>query len=208
MKQTLGQVIREARQELRILQKDLAKQLKISASYLSHIEKGRETRPSRDLLDKISELLDLDTDYLKLLCLNAGTTSMRISDSDDRIIQDNLWSISKILKKHDHRCLMAVSLHLVSNLKEEKYKHATMYYYRAFDQWRSYYQSAPSSGFGRRIIESNFKGYQNAVGIIGKEPPWSYRDITALPDRMRARTTWGLANSDDQLEDLNEDESK
>ena len=69
-KGSLGYVLRLARWESGITQKDLASEVGVTASYLSMLENGKSRIPSESLLKKLATSLNLD--YLHLLSLSGA----------------------------------------------------------------------------------------------------------------------------------------
>lgn len=65
-KNTVGVRIKRLREDLDVLQKDLAAKIGIGNSHLSQIERG-EKRPTSETLASIAKALDTTTDYLLLL---------------------------------------------------------------------------------------------------------------------------------------------
>ena len=102
MKDTLGKVISNRREELGISQRELAKKVKISNSTVSRIENDDKITPDNNTLKAISEVLQIDYNYL--LALNK-----QIDDEPEiRIIQRAARNMDqgkkeemlKVLKKH------------------------------------------------------------------------------------------------------------
>ena len=60
---TLGPVIKQARQEMELTQKELSRRLGISRTYLIHIE-GSLKKPKYDLLFRIIRELNIDPDSI------------------------------------------------------------------------------------------------------------------------------------------------
>ena len=65
-KRTLGSVVREARDEARMTQRDLAAAIGVKSSHIAYIENGRR-RPSISLINRLSETLGLDAKELLVL---------------------------------------------------------------------------------------------------------------------------------------------
>ena len=65
-KRTLGPVVKEARDEARMTQRDLAAANGVKASQIAYIESGRR-RPSISLINRLSETLGLDAKELLVL---------------------------------------------------------------------------------------------------------------------------------------------
>ena len=61
---TFGRRIKQAREALGIRQRAMADSLKISPSYLSRIERGREPPPDPRIIRKLVRLLNCDPDEL------------------------------------------------------------------------------------------------------------------------------------------------
>jgi len=59
MRKTLGSVVRENREQMRMSQRELADQVGVKASHVAYIE-GNQRRPSLGLLLRIADLLGLD----------------------------------------------------------------------------------------------------------------------------------------------------
>jgi XRE family transcriptional regulator of biofilm formation len=59
MRKTLGSVVREHREQLRLSQRELADQVGVKASHIAYIE-GNQRRPSLRLLLRIADTLSLD----------------------------------------------------------------------------------------------------------------------------------------------------
>jgi transcriptional regulator with XRE-family HTH domain len=61
---TLGERIRELREELDLSVREVAKKLKVSAPFLSDVELGRR-HPSEDVLGRLASILKTTTEELK-----------------------------------------------------------------------------------------------------------------------------------------------
>lgn len=85
MKKTLGQRIRELRDELDLSLRELAKKVEgqaVSATHLSDIEQGNRF-PSDELLSKIAKALNTTVDHLKSFDTRPPIEEIkRISESD------------------------------------------------------------------------------------------------------------------------------
>jgi transcriptional regulator with XRE-family HTH domain len=66
MKKTLGSVVRENREQLRLSQRELADQVGVKASHIAYIE-GNQRRPSLRLLLRVADALSLDRWQLFML---------------------------------------------------------------------------------------------------------------------------------------------
>jgi transcriptional regulator with XRE-family HTH domain len=65
-KETLGQVIKQRRENFALTQRELAAKLGVKASHIAYLENGRR-RPSLSLLARIADTLDLEKQRLFLL---------------------------------------------------------------------------------------------------------------------------------------------
>ena len=81
-----GTFIRQLRIKQDVGQRELAKKIKISASYLNDIEKNKRPAPKTDVLKKISHVLKIDTKYLNNL---AGISKNQIAPDVYDYIKDN-----------------------------------------------------------------------------------------------------------------------
>mgnify|MGYP002353861388 FL=1 len=70
---TLGQIIKEARKEKRITQRDLAKSIDVDFTYISKIETGALEPPSETVINRIAKILDIDANELFLLAKKVPT---------------------------------------------------------------------------------------------------------------------------------------
>ena len=61
---SFGSYIRKARLDLGIGQRELAKKIKIAASYLNDIEKEKRSAPKLNVIKKLSEILNLNLNNL------------------------------------------------------------------------------------------------------------------------------------------------
>lgn len=60
----LGDNIKKARKNKKLSQKELAKQVGISASYIQQLELGQKNNPSLEILIKLGDILDIPLDLL------------------------------------------------------------------------------------------------------------------------------------------------
>jgi transcriptional regulator with XRE-family HTH domain len=74
---TLGDVLREARVDLDLGLRELARHLKKSPSYLSDIENDRRV-PSEDVLAELAKVLHLDFERLMALAGRLGSDTIRL----------------------------------------------------------------------------------------------------------------------------------
>lgn len=61
---TFGQIIKDARKEKRITQRDLAKMIDVDFSYISKIETGALEPPSEAVINKIARILEIEPNEL------------------------------------------------------------------------------------------------------------------------------------------------
>ena len=101
-KRTLGPVVKEARDEARMTQRDLATAVGIKASHIAYIENGRG-RPSISLINRLAETLGLDARELLVL---AHPEAKQIVDGDRPSAKrsDGAWprfvSNQALLRRH------------------------------------------------------------------------------------------------------------
>ena len=79
--QSLGEVLREARNRADLSLRDLAKKLSVTASYLSDIENDRRV-PSEDVLEQLARVFSLELDELMA---RAG----RVGDDGERYLKSH-----------------------------------------------------------------------------------------------------------------------
>ena len=70
---TFGKMIRDARKEKRITQRDLAKMIDVDFSYISKIETGALEPPSESVINKIAKVLEIDSNELFILAKKVPT---------------------------------------------------------------------------------------------------------------------------------------
>ncbi|MBN2500057.1 MAG: helix-turn-helix transcriptional regulator [Anaerolineales bacterium] len=90
----LGQYIINKRKEQGINQKDLAEKMDISPQYLNDIEHNRRNPQTKELLEKFSQHLDIDLDYLQYL---AGIIPEDIQEM--KLPEDKVIEIMKAFRK-------------------------------------------------------------------------------------------------------------
>lgn len=76
MHKSLGQAIRERREEKDFSVRELAKKIDVSAAFLSDVELGRR-HPSEDTLAKIARALSVPVDDLKVLDTRPAVEELR-----------------------------------------------------------------------------------------------------------------------------------
>jgi len=89
-KETLGEFIRRERESKGLKLREMARLIKVSATFLSKVE-TEDWKPGEDKLRKIAEILDCDADVLLAL---AGKVS---SDLED-IIKENPRQLAALLR--------------------------------------------------------------------------------------------------------------
>lgn len=84
MMKTLGERIRERREELDLSLREFAKKLACSAPFISDVELGRRF-PSEEMLDQIARVLKLDIDELRKFDQRAPLEDIkRITERDPK----------------------------------------------------------------------------------------------------------------------------
>lgn len=68
-----GQIIKDARKEKRITQRDLAKKIDVDFTYISKIETGALEPPSEAVINKIAKILDISSNELFLAAKKVPT---------------------------------------------------------------------------------------------------------------------------------------
>lgn len=115
---TLRGMLKRARRELGMTQRDLGKQIGVQASHIAYIETGKR-RPSLSLVGRIADALGLDRRELLFLChpeskylvgTTANPATKKPSDSWQRFVSDHA-----LLRRHhvtpaELRLLKQVSL--------------------------------------------------------------------------------------------------
>ena len=91
---TFGSYIRSLRIESGIGQRELAKKIDISPSYLNDLEKNKRNAPKVELINKLSILLKAD---LELLYNLAGDSIQSVPPDLSEYIENNPKTISLIL---------------------------------------------------------------------------------------------------------------
>ena len=78
-----GEVVRRRRLKARITLRAMARELGVSAAYVSDIELGHRNPPQDEMLAKIADLLDLDRDRLEYLAVfSRRRVSIDMRDKD------------------------------------------------------------------------------------------------------------------------------
>lgn len=86
-KQTFGAVVSLKRRARELNQSELARQLGISAAYLSDIENDRRSPSSEDLLEAFARELGVNA---SAMAIRAGQLPAKIRDLSDRLTEDQL----------------------------------------------------------------------------------------------------------------------
>jgi choline kinase/DNA-binding XRE family transcriptional regulator len=97
--ETFGLFIRKCRIKKDIGQRELAHKINVAPSYLNDIEKNKRTAPKKDLIKKISNILEID---LKLLYDLAGSSRNKIApDIEEYILENpNITSFLRSIKEN------------------------------------------------------------------------------------------------------------
>ena len=93
LNETFGSYIRNLRIKNKIGQRELAKKIGVSASYLNDIEKDKRAAPKNDVIKKISSILSIDLDFLNDL---AGNSKKSLAPDITEYIQNNPEVVSLI----------------------------------------------------------------------------------------------------------------
>ena len=93
LNETFGSHIRNLRIKNKIGQRELAKKIGVSASYLNDIEKDKRAAPKNDVIKKISSILSIDLDFLNDL---AGNSKKSLAPDITEYIQNNPEVVSLI----------------------------------------------------------------------------------------------------------------
>jgi transcriptional regulator with XRE-family HTH domain len=104
----VGDLLREWRQRRRLSQLDFAVEAEISSKHLSFLETGR-SRPSRDMLMKLAELLEVPLRARNTLLVAAGFAPMFAERKlDDPALQSAREAMELVLKGHEPYPAIAV----------------------------------------------------------------------------------------------------
>jgi choline kinase/DNA-binding XRE family transcriptional regulator len=93
LNETFGSHIRNLRIKNKIGQRELAKRIGVSASYLNDIEKDKRAAPKNNVIKKISSILSIDLDFLNDL---AGNSKKSLAPDITEYIQNNPEVVSLI----------------------------------------------------------------------------------------------------------------
>ena len=89
-----GQLIRQVRTELGFGQREFARLINVSASYLNEMELGKRPAPSNSVLDDIKDALDIDDEVFYDL---AGASRQGVAPDIQQFIQENK-SLNSLLR--------------------------------------------------------------------------------------------------------------
>jgi transcriptional regulator with XRE-family HTH domain len=107
----VGDLLREWRQRRRLSQLDFSVEAEISSKHLSFLETGR-SRPSRDMLLKLAELLEVPLRERNTLLISAGFAPMFSERKlDDPSLQAARDAMEMVLKGHEPYPAIAVDRH-------------------------------------------------------------------------------------------------
>lgn len=88
----LGRLVRARRDDLRLTQEDVARELGVERSYIGHIESGRIKQPSREMLAQLSRILGIPLHDLAVATYSAGqqepVTAPGPDEAETRMIVD------------------------------------------------------------------------------------------------------------------------
>jgi transcriptional regulator with XRE-family HTH domain len=111
MTRPVGEMLREWRQRRRLSQLDFAVEAEISSKHLSFLETGR-ARPSRDMVLRLTELLDVPLRERNTLLVAAGFAPMFSERAlNDPALQSARAAVDLILKGHEPYPALAVDRH-------------------------------------------------------------------------------------------------
>lgn len=107
----VGDLLREWRQRRRLSQLDFATEAEISSKHLSFLETGR-SHPSRDMLLKLTELLEVPLRERNTLLVAAGFAPMFAERKlDDPALQSARDAMEMVLKGHEPYPAVAIDRH-------------------------------------------------------------------------------------------------
>lgn len=107
----VGELLREWRQRRRMSQLDFATEAEISTRHLSFVETGR-AQPSRDMVMKLAELLDVPLRERNELLVAAGFAPVFAARAlDDPALQSARQAIGLVLKGHEPYPALAIDRH-------------------------------------------------------------------------------------------------
>jgi transcriptional regulator with XRE-family HTH domain len=89
-KKTLGSVLKDRREFLRLTQRELAAKLGVKASHVAYLENGRR-RPSLSLLHRLSTVMGLDSETIFLLAHPEARALITPRDGIPAQRPENAW---------------------------------------------------------------------------------------------------------------------
>jgi transcriptional regulator with XRE-family HTH domain len=109
--QPVGHLLREWRQRRRLSQLDFANEAEISSKHLSFLETGR-SQPSRDMLLRLAEILDVPLRERNAMLIAAGFAPMFTERSlTDPALQAAREAVELVLKGHEPYPALAIDRH-------------------------------------------------------------------------------------------------
>ncbi len=90
MKKTLGSVLRNRREAMRLSQRELARRLDVKASHVGYLETGKR-RPSLPLLGRLASVLGLEREPLFLLAHPEAKALLERPQPDRAARPDHAW---------------------------------------------------------------------------------------------------------------------
>src|SRR5690606_37097134 len=109
--QPFGQLLREWRQRRRLSQLDVATEAEISSKHLSFLETGR-SQPSREMLLKLAELLDVPLRERNTMLVAAGFAPVFTERSlDDPGLRAAREAVDLVLRGHEPYPALAIDRH-------------------------------------------------------------------------------------------------
>ena len=118
-KKTLGSVLKDRREFLRLTQRELAAKLGVKASHVAYLENGRR-RPSLSLLRRLSEVMGLDSETIFLLAhpeakdlitpRDGGLAAKRPENAWRNFLKDRSLIARHEIKPNELRVLKQVSM--------------------------------------------------------------------------------------------------
>ena len=119
MLKKFGPFIREKRIQKNIGQRELAKRIGLSASYLNDIEKEKRTAPKLSVIKKIADILSIDTNLINDL---AGSSKKTLAPDINEFIANNP-KISSLIRTIKENNLNDKQINLIENsINKEKTK--------------------------------------------------------------------------------------
>ena len=89
-KRTLGPILRERREHLRLTQRELAAKLGVKASHVAYLENGRR-RPSLSLLRRLADVMGLEKETIFLLAHPEAKDLITHHNASSSKRPENVW---------------------------------------------------------------------------------------------------------------------